>query len=104
MTYEFSDPFLSKRCTEARIAAAEADVAAIPNNNFPDFWQRKLVVLRTYIIACLDNQSEAGDLYAEKLAHYTKEYDRALTQARAAAVVQPDGKPVSLLSIPILRG
>ena len=105
MSYEFTDPFLVRRVTPERIAAAEADVAALTSAaQFSDFWRARLVVLRAYVIAATENQAEAGDLYAEKIAHYSREYDRALVQARAQAqAAQAGSAGAQMYSVPIAR-
>ncbi len=107
MSYEFTDPFLVRRVTPERIAAAEADVGALFDSaRLSAFWHDKLVVLRAYVIAARENQSEANDLYSEKLKHYQREYEQALSSARAelARADAEAGRAVFMHAVPILRG
>jgi hypothetical protein len=60
-------------------------------------------VLRAYIITCLESQADADDLFAQKLKHYQREFDRVLALAKAATQ-DPEGRPLSVFSVPLERG
>ncbi len=82
-TYDYTDAYLTKFCTEAIEERAIADVAVM--GTFNDFWTERLVVLRTYILACLENQADAEDLFTAKLKSYRAEMQQAGAQAQAQA-------------------
>ena len=82
-TYEYTDAYLSKFCTEAIEERAIADIAVM--GTFNEYWTEKLVTLRTYILACLENQADAEDLFTAKLKSYRAEMQQAATQAQAQA-------------------
>jgi len=82
-TYEYTDAYLSKFCTEAIEERAIADVVVM--GTFNDFRTERLVVLRTYILACLENQADAEDLFTAKLKSYRAEMQQAGAQAQAQA-------------------
>ena len=82
-TYEYTDAYLAKFCTEALEERATADIAVM--GTFNDFWTERLIVLRTYILACLENQADAEDLFTAKLKSYRAEMQQAATQAQAQA-------------------
>ena len=82
-TYEYTDAYLAKFCTEAIEERAIADIAVM--GTFNDFWTERLVTLRTYILACLENQADAEDLFTAKLKSYRTEMQQAATQAQAQA-------------------
>jgi hypothetical protein len=82
-TYEYSDAYLAKFCTEAIEERATADIAIM--GTFNDYWTEKLIVLRTYILACLENQADTEDLFTAKLKSYRAEMTGAATAAQAQA-------------------
>ncbi|CDI04109.1 MAG: hypothetical protein WAU60_03400 [Candidatus Competibacter denitrificans] len=82
---------------------ARLDVAAI--GTFPEFWTDKLILLRVYILCCLESLATDEDVFSVKLKEYRAEYKEALAAARLATQ-SPEPtfaaqKP--FLSIPILR-
>lgn len=101
LTYAYQDAYLKGVITEERELRAAADVADLAT--FAESWRARLVVLRAYIIACLECQAEADDLFAQKLKHYQGEFDRVLSQAKAATQ-DAEGRPLSVFSIPLERG
>lgn len=82
MTYAYNDAFLAKFCTADREGRAAADVAT--TGTFPAAWTERLVICRTYILACLEHQADAEDLFSVKLKTYRGEWDRLLPLAAAA--------------------
>lgn len=99
--YTYPDAYLSKFCTVAREALAIADVQAL--GTFSAYWEEKLVIVRTYILACLEHQADPEDLFSAKLKNYRTEFDHLLAQARAATENE-EGFPLPVFSIPIERG
>lgn len=87
-TYPYADGYLAPHVTPARERQAIADVGDA--GVFPAAWVQRLVILRAYIITCLECQKSAEDMFSAKLASYRKEYADALTQARAAQLAAED--------------
>jgi hypothetical protein len=84
----FNDAFLAKFCTSDRQVRAAEDVATI--GTFPAAWEKRLVVLRTYILACIEHQADAEDLFNTKLKTYRGEWDRTLPLAQSAQNADDD--------------
>ena len=106
MYYTYTDSYLKNRVTEDIEATAMEEIDAI--REFPDDpidWREKLVVLRTYILSCLEQTSASDDVFAVKLTHYRKEYDSTLSRAHAAAnALEADqSQIISLQSIDLER-
>lgn len=97
----YADAYLAGQCTDDREFRATRDVDDIAP--FAPVWRDRLIVLRTYIIACLECQADADDLFAAKLKHYRVEFDRVLAQARAATT-DASGRPMSVFAVQIDRG
>jgi hypothetical protein len=81
----YFDGYLAPLVTPERETRATQDVAAM--GTLPADHAAKLVVLRTYIITCLESQKSPDDVFAAKLASYRKEHDSTLKQAVAAQSV-----------------
>jgi hypothetical protein len=63
--------------------------------------RERLVILRAYIIVCLEHQANPDDLYAAKLKNYRAEFDAGLARARASV---PDAAGSSFVfSVPLER-
>ena len=82
LTHPYHDQYLGPLVTGPTEERAVADVDAL--GSFPAAWAARLVVLRTYILTCLDSQRAPEDLFTAKLAVYRKEFDATLPQAKAA--------------------
>lgn len=67
---------------------------------FPEAWRARLILLRIYILVCLDYASTSDDPFSVKLAFYRAEYDEALPLARAASLVTAT---TSFFSVPLER-
>lgn len=105
--YDYTDAYLAKFCTEAIEERAIADVAVM--GTFNDFWTERLTILRTYILACLENQADAEDLFTAKLKSYRAEMQTAQAQAQAqaskdAAEAAGTRDSFGIFSIPLERG
>lgn len=82
LQHTYADAYLAPRVTQAREDQAISDVADL--GTLPAAWVSRLVVLRAYVITCLENMQSDDDTFAAKLAAYRKDYDATLMQARAA--------------------
>ena len=82
-TYTYPDAYLAKFCTEAIEDRAVADIAVM--GTFNAYWTEKLVVLRAYILVCLENQADPDDLFTAKLKSYRSEMQVSATSAQAQA-------------------
>lgn len=81
-TLAYPDAYLARHCTDEREARALAAVDQL--GTFADGWRATLAVLQCYIIACLECQADAEDLFTTKLKTYRSEFDRQLAMARAS--------------------
>ena len=105
----YLDGYLSPLVTVAREATAIADVAVY--GTLPAAWVTRLVILRAYILTCLECQKAPDDTFTAKLAAYRKEFDAMLGLARqaqaavdaAAASGAPQGASGGYASIEIQR-
>jgi hypothetical protein len=101
MTIDYQDQVLSPLVTPEREALATADVDALAA--FPIAWRERLIMLRTYILVCLDFASTEDDPFTLKLGQYRTEFDEALVNAKAAASAATATAAASLFSIPLER-
>lgn len=100
ITLTYPDAYLAKHCTEDRETRAFEAVDDL--GTFATGWRERLAVLQCYVIACLECQADAEDLFSTKLKTYRSEFDRQLAMARAAT---PDAAGSALVfSIPLERG
>lgn len=110
LTQTYTDAYLKSRVTDDIENRAIEEVDAI--RAFPAApvdWRSKLIVLRAYILTCLEHTAAADDVFAVKLGAYRKEWyatvSQAVLAADAAAMAADDGAvPSSLLSITLERG
>jgi hypothetical protein len=100
-TLIYPDAYLSKFCTVDREARAFKDIDDM--GTFADVWRNKLTILRTYILACLENQAEPDDLFSAKLKTYRQEFELTIAQARAATP-NDEGLTLPMFTIPLERG
>ena len=105
--YTYPDAYLARFCNAEREDRARADVAV--HGTFSDAWTERLIILRVYVLACLENQADAEDLFGVKLKQYRGEFDAALAAARAqaaqdAATAAGTLSGFGFLSIPLERG
>ena len=109
LIYAYPDAYLAKFCTEEREARAIADVelrAETAGYTFSAAWLERLFIYQTYILACLENQADADDLFTAKLKSYRSQFDVLLPQAiqaAAAAAETVGGAGFGLFSIPLER-
>ena len=102
LAYTYPDAYLARFCTESVETRALADVALL--GTFPAAWLARLTIVQSYIIACLENQADAEDLFTAKLKNYRAEMQIMLPQAKAAEAAAGGGTTgISLFSIPLER-
>lgn len=104
MSYNYADEYLAPLVTAERQRRAEEDVDAI-KSDYPEENRDRLVVLRAYIIVCLDCGTSADDVFAHKLKQYRTEFGDELVKAEAALKAKEGESPAkaSLFSIEIDR-
>lgn len=108
-TYTYQDAYLATFCTEERETRAIADVdvfeAQLPDGQtFSADWTERLVIVQCYILACMENQADAEDLFTAKLKTYRQQFDILLPQAIAgAAATAGTVGAFGLFSIPLER-
>lgn len=101
-TYTYPDAYLARFCTEDVETRALADVALL--GTFPAAWTERLAIVQAYIIACLENQADAEDLFTAKLKSYRQQFEVLVPQAKAAeAAAAGTTTGLSLFSIPLER-
>ena len=84
--YTYPDAYLAKFCTDARETRAIADVtlrATSANVTFSADWTQRLVIVQCYILACLENQADAEDLFTAKLKNFYRKPCRQRRQRPA---------------------
>lgn len=101
-TYAYPDAYLSRFCTDNVETRALANVALF--GTFPAAWTERLTIVQAYIIACLENQADAEDLFTAKLKSYRSQFDVLLPQALAAAAAAAGSTTgLGIYSIPLER-
>lgn len=106
--YTYPDAYLARFCTEEREERATADVllmaASTPDGVFDSDWTERLVIVQTYILACIENQAKEDDLFWVKLKTYREQLSTLLPQAiLAAAEAEDEISSVGFFSIPLER-
>lgn len=102
LAYTYPDAYLARFCVQDVETRALADVALL--GTFPAAWTARLAIVQAYIIACLENQADAEDLFTAKLKSYRSQMDKLLPQAKAAeAAASNKTTGISLFSIPLER-
>jgi hypothetical protein len=103
LTLTYHDAYLAPLIAgqEAWETRAIADVAAL--GTFPDPWPDHLVVLRAYLLCCIESLADETDVFSAKLKQYQTEYKAALNAARIAANAAAT-TPTDYLFTPLLRG
>lgn len=100
LAHTYNDAYLKNYVTEEREARAAAEVAE--KGAYAAEWVARLVVLRAYVIVCLECQAQPDDLFAQKLKNYRAEFDSVLAQAKADTT-DAAGNPVPVFSLAIER-
>lgn len=101
-TYTYPDAYLSRFCTTNVETRALADVALL--GTFPAAWLERLTIVQAYIIACLENQADADDLFTAKLKNYRAEMAVLLPQAKdAESAAAGSTEKFAIFSVPLER-
>jgi hypothetical protein len=106
-TYTYPDAYLTRFCDEAREDRALEDVERIATSagvTFDADWTERLTIVQCYVLACLENQADADDLFSAKLKNYRTQLDALSVQAISAA--RSDANTLSnigMMSIPLER-
>lgn len=107
LAYTYPDAYLSTYCTEDRETRALAEVALLATSasvTLDADWTERLVILQTYILACLENQADAEDLFTAKLKSYREQFNAQFPRAVAAAkLAEGTITNIGLMSIPLER-
>jgi hypothetical protein len=104
LTYVYPDAYLVTFCTEDREDRAIADVTLMAGDRtFSADWTERLVILQTYIIACIECQAAIDDLFDVKLKLYRDELEIQLARARDAADETADTVGSGIYSFPVER-
>jgi hypothetical protein len=91
LAYTYPDAYLEVFCTEDRETRAIAEIDLLAGERtFSAEWTEKLVILQTYIIACIENQAAMEDLFDVKLKLYRDELALQLARAKEAADEEAD--------------
>ena len=101
LSLTYTDAYLKNRVTDTIEYRAYADVDNIAT--FPAEWRNRLVVIRAYIITCLEQSASEGDAYASKLKDYRKEFEFVMNQAKNALAASDTSTNVNQLTVAIER-
>lgn len=105
LAHTYADAYLAPLITETRETRAAEEVAEL--GTLPAAWAARLVVLRAYLLTCLESQRSPDDVFGAKISAYRKEWADTLGQARAAQAVADassgSGNARGLFTIPIQR-
>jgi hypothetical protein len=96
----YYDAYLKTHVTEERETRAEDEVNEY--GTFDNTWVGRLVVLRTYVIICLECQAQPDDLFSQKLKNYRTEFDAVLLQARADTL-DAESNPLPTMTVALER-
>jgi hypothetical protein len=105
--YVYPDAYLARFCDTAREDRAQADiarVAAAANVTFDADWLERLTIVQCYVLACLENQADAEDLFSAKLKNYRGQLETLTLQAIAAArSTAGTVSNIGIMSVPLER-
>lgn len=107
MIYKYTDEYLSQGgvITELMENRAINEVEQYKLTN--PYYIEKLTILRTYIICCLENQTQENDLYEIKLKHYKDEFKNVLSEAKTDFAITSNAdknNTITAFNCPLLRG
>lgn len=99
--FEYQDQVLATLITPERELQAMSDVDDL--GTFSESWRARLILLRVYILTCLEFASAKDDPFTLKLGQYQAQFDAALAAARQAAEAAKAAAAAGLFSIPLGR-
>ena len=103
LEYDYCDEYLKKEINKSTELRAKTQINYLKLKN--EFFIAKLVVLKTYIICCLENQTSADDLFAVKLKQYKAEFESVQALAlQDKAQNELKDSFINAFNAPLLRG
>jgi hypothetical protein len=89
MIYTYFDAILAPQATDDYETRAIADVNSLGYTNTTEtkYMYQQLVIFRCYQIMAVELSTDSGDIYAQKVSHYKKEYEAVATQYKNAIMV-----------------
>ena len=107
LALDYPDAYLARFCTDDREARAFAEVdliSASKDLTYSTDWRNKCAQLKTYVLACLENQGAPDDLFASKLKSYQAEFTAAVARADSDANATAENTESALIfNIPLAR-
>ena len=101
LEYDYYDEYLKQNISPHTELRAKSEINYLKLKN--EFFISKLVVLKAYIICCLENGTSADDLFAVKLKQYKAEFEAV--QALALQDKAQNGSTfLNAFNAPLLRG
>lgn len=101
LEYDYYDEYLKQNISPHTELRAKTEINYLKLKN--EFFISKLVVLKAYIICCLENQTSADDLFAVKLKQYKAEFEAVLALALQDKA-QNGSTFLNAFNAPLLRG
>ena len=101
LEYDYYDEYLKQNISPHTELRAKSEINYLKLKN--EFFISKLVVLKAYIICCLENQTSADDLFAVKLKQYKAEFEAVLALALQDKA-QNGSTFINAFNAPLLRG
>ena len=103
LEYDYYDEYLKQNISPHTELRAKSEINYLKLKN--EFFISKLVVLKTYIICCLENQTSADDLFAVKLKQYKAEFESVQALAlQDKAQTELSSTFINAFNAPLLRG
>lgn len=103
LEYDYYDEYLKQNISPHTELRAKTEINYLKLKN--EFFISKLVVLKAYIICCLENQTSADDLFAVKLKQYKAEFEAVLALAlQDKAQTELSSTFINAFNAPLLRG
>ena len=103
LEYDYYDEYLKQNISPNTELRAKTEINYLKLKN--EFFISKLVVLKTYILCCLENQTSADDLFAVKLKQYKTEFESMQALAlQDKAQTELSSTFINAFNAPLLRG
>ena len=103
LEYDYYDEYLKQNISSHTELRAKSEINYLKLKN--EFFISKLVVLKTYILCCLENQTSADDLFAVKLKQYKTEFESVQALAlQDKAQTELSSTFINAFNAPLLRG
>ena len=101
LEYDYYDEYLKQNISPHTELRAKSEINYLKLKN--ELFISKLVVLKAYIICCLENGTSADDLFAVKLKQYKAEFEAVLALALQDKA-QNGSTFINAFNAPLLRG